>query len=53
VIFLVICLLRALRGDFTAKNHFAVQAAEMYWHFVDGVWIFVFSLVYLLPLIRG
>jgi cytochrome c oxidase subunit III len=53
IIFLVIVLLRALRGDFSAKNHFAVQAAEMYWHFVDGVWIFVFSLVYLLPLIRG
>ncbi len=53
VLFLVICLLRSLRGDFTAKNHFAVQAAEMYWHFVDGVWIVVFSLVYLLPLIRG
>jgi cytochrome c oxidase subunit III len=53
IIFLVITLLRALRGDFTVKNHFAVQAAEMYWHFVDGVWIFVFSLVYLLPLIRG
>jgi cytochrome c oxidase subunit 3 len=53
VIFLVICLLRSLRGDFTAKNHFAVQAAEMYWHFVDGVWVVVFSLVYLLPLIRG
>jgi len=52
VIFLVICLLRALRGDFTAKNHFAVQAAEMYWHFVDGVWVVVFSLVYLLPHIR-
>ena len=53
VIFLVICLLRSLRGDFTAENHFAVQAAEMYWHFVDGVWVVVFSLVYLLPLIRG
>ena len=52
VIFLVICLLRALRGDFTQKNHFAVQAAEMYWHFVDGVWVVVFSLVYLLPHIR-
>ena len=53
VIFLLICLLRSLRGDFTAKRHFAVQAAEMYWHFVDGVWVVVFSLVYLLPLIRG
>jgi heme/copper-type cytochrome/quinol oxidase subunit 3 len=53
VLFLLICLIRALRGDFTAKKHFVVQAGEMYWHFVDGVWIFVFSLVYLLPLIRG
>jgi len=53
LIFLVIVLLRSLRGTFTAKKHFAVQAAEMYWHFVDGVWVFVFSIVYLLPLIRG
>ena len=46
-------LIRSLRGDFTAKNHFGVQAAEMYWHFVDIVWVVVFSTVYLLPLIRG
>jgi cytochrome c oxidase subunit 3 len=52
LIFLIIVFLRALRGDFTTERHFAVQAAEMYWHFVDGVWVFVFSLVYLLPLIR-
>ena len=53
LIFLIIVLLRSLRGDFTAKNHWAAQAGEMYWHFVDGVWVFVFSLVYLLPLLRG
>jgi cytochrome c oxidase subunit III len=53
VIFLLIMLIRSLRGDFTAKNHFGVQAAEMYWHFVDIVWVVVFSTVYLLPLIRG
>jgi heme/copper-type cytochrome/quinol oxidase subunit 3 len=53
LIILLIVLLRALRGDFTAKQHFPVQAAEMYWHFVDGVWVVVFSLVYLLPLLRG
>lgn len=53
LIFLLIVLLRALRGDFTAKKHFAVEAGEMYWHFVDGVWVVVFSTVYLLPLIRG
>ncbi len=53
LIFLIICLIRALRGDFTAKNHFAVEAGEMYWHFVDVVWVLVFSVVYLLPLLRG
>ena len=53
VIFLLICWLRALRGDFAGKRHFAVEAAEMYWHFVDGVWVAVFSVVYLLPLILG
>lgn len=51
-IFLLIVWLRSLRGDFTAKNHFAVTAGEMYWHFVDGVWVFVFTIVYLLPLFR-
>lgn len=51
VIFLLICLIRSMRGDFTAKKHFAVQAAEMYWHFVDIVWIVVFSLIYLSPLL--
>ena len=53
LIFLIVILIRALRGDFTAKKHFAVEAGEMYWHFVDLVWILVFSTVYLLPLIRG
>ncbi len=53
LIFLTICLIRALRGDFTQKKHFAVEAGEMYWHFVDVAWVFVFSIVYLLPLLRG
>ncbi|TMC17762.1 MAG: heme-copper oxidase subunit III [Chloroflexi bacterium] len=49
VIFLTICLIRTIRGDFTAHKHFAFQAGEMYWHFVDFVWVAVFSTVYLLP----
>ncbi len=53
LIFLIICLIRALRGDFTQQKHFAFEAGEMYWHFVDGVWIFVFSTVYLLPFLLG
>src|SRR6266699_5539966 len=52
LIFLSVLLMRSLRGDFTAKNHWAIVAGEMYWHFVDGVWVFVLTVVYLLPLIR-
>lgn len=47
-LFLLVCFFRSLRGDFTAKRHFAVQAAEMYWHFVDVVWVFLFTILYLL-----
>ncbi len=53
VLFLLICLIRALRGDFNKHKYFAVEAGEMYWHFVDLVWVVVFSTVYLLPLLRG
>ena len=33
---------------FTADNHFGFAAAELYWHFVDGVWVVLFALLYLL-----
>jgi cytochrome c oxidase subunit 3 len=52
LIFLFVLLIRSLRGDFTVKHHWAITAGEMYWHFVDGVWVFVLTVVYLLPLIR-
>jgi len=46
VLFLLITWLRALRGDFAGKRVFAVEAVEMYWHFVDAVWVGVFGVVY-------
>jgi heme/copper-type cytochrome/quinol oxidase subunit 3 len=48
LLFLTVCLIRTARGDFTKDRHFAVNAAEMYWHFVDAVWIFLVTLLYLL-----
>jgi cytochrome c oxidase subunit 3 len=45
---LTIVLARALRGQFSARNHVAVEAVSIYWHFVDVVWIGVFSTIYLL-----
>src|SRR5579884_1019092 len=31
LIFLIIVLIRNMRGDFTVKKHFAIEAGEMYW----------------------
>jgi cytochrome c oxidase subunit 3 len=45
-IFLTICLLRLLAGGFTPKQHFGFEAAAWYWHFVDVVWLFLFSFLY-------
>ena len=46
VCFLAVCLVRALRGGFTARQHVGFQAAAWYWHFVDVVWLFLFVWVY-------
>ena len=45
---LTIILARAFQGQFSARNHVAVEAVSIYWHFVDVVWIAVFSTIYLL-----
>ncbi|RLQ87456.1 cytochrome c oxidase subunit 3 [Notoacmeibacter ruber] len=45
-IFLAVCLIRALRGDFTPEKHFGFEAAAWYWHFVDVVWLFLFFCIY-------
>jgi cytochrome c oxidase subunit 3 len=45
-IFLAVCLGRALMGQFTPERHFGFEAAAWYWHFVDVVWLFLFSAIY-------
>lgn len=45
-IFLMVCLGRALKGHFTPGQHFGFEAAAWYWHFVDVVWLFLFSAIY-------
>jgi cytochrome c oxidase subunit III len=46
-IFLAVCLGRAIAGQFTPERHFGFEAAAWYWHFVDVVWLFLFSCIYL------
>ncbi len=36
------------QDHYSDNSHFGVEAAELYWHFVDVVWIILFILVYLL-----
>ena len=45
-IFLIVCLIRANAGQFTAKQHLGFEFAAWYWHFVDVVWLFLFSCIY-------
>jgi heme/copper-type cytochrome/quinol oxidase subunit 3 len=46
--FIAIVANRARRGLVSAERHTAVEAASYYWHFVDVVWLFLFSTVYVL-----
>jgi cytochrome c oxidase subunit 3 len=45
---LVFATTRAFRGHFTPKEHRGVEVPGIYWHFVDVMWIVVYSTVYLL-----
>jgi len=47
-LFLTVCFLRALAGHFSPKQHFGFEAAAWYWHFVDVVWLFLFTCIYVL-----
>ena len=45
-IFLFVCLMRVNSGHFTPKQHLGFEFAAWYWHFVDVVWLFLFTAVY-------
>ncbi len=47
LLMLGVVLIKTFQGKFTAERHVTVEVVGMYWHFVDAVWIFVFSSLYL------
>ena len=49
VVYLSCIWVRAWQGAYTATNHSPVELVGLYWHFVDLVWIVLFTIVYLLP----
>jgi cytochrome c oxidase subunit III len=48
LIFLGIVWNNARKGLYTAEKHWGVEAATVYWHFVDLVWIFFYPALYLI-----
>jgi len=40
--------IRAFRGHYSPKEHRGVEVPGIYWHFVDIMWIFVFTTIYVL-----
>jgi len=45
---LLFMTIRAFRGHFSAERHHGVEIGGIYWHFVDVMWIVVYSTVYLI-----
>jgi cytochrome c oxidase subunit III len=48
IIFLSVVLRNGARGLYSEEKHWAVEAAAVYWHFVDVVWIFFYPALYLI-----
>jgi cytochrome c oxidase subunit III len=48
LVFIYLMLARGWAGQLTRDNHYALEAAAIYWHFVDVVWIGLFSTLYIL-----
>ncbi|MEJ1930324.1 heme-copper oxidase subunit III [Nostoc sp. NIES-2111] len=38
-------------GHYSATKHIGIEMAEIYWHFVDIIWIILFTLVYILNIL--
>ncbi|MHC4939474.1 MAG: cytochrome c oxidase subunit 3 [Planctomycetota bacterium] len=49
VIYLSCIWRRAKQGAYTADNHSPVELVGLFWHFVDLVWIVLFTILYLFP----
>ena len=45
---LIFVYVKALRGGYTTEDHQGVEVIGLYWHFVDLVWIILFTIVYLI-----
>jgi len=45
-IFIAVIFVRMTKSHFSRLHHFGFEAAAWYWHFVDVVWLFLFTMIY-------
>jgi cytochrome c oxidase subunit 3 len=45
---LLMVTIRAFRGHFSPEHHHGVEIPGIYWHFVDVMWIVVYTTIYIL-----
>ncbi len=48
VVCMVYVTIKAFKGKYTQADHRGVEVLGLYWHFVDLVWILLFTIVYLM-----
>jgi cytochrome c oxidase subunit 3/cytochrome o ubiquinol oxidase subunit 3 len=53
ILMLLILVVLSWRGSLSDDPAFPVEMVGLYWHFVDIVWIVIFTLVYLIPSPQG
>lgn len=48
IVYLTILMIQANSGVYTQSKHFGLTAGTLYWHFVDVIWVALFTLFYLI-----
>jgi cytochrome c oxidase subunit 3 len=53
LVFLAVVYRNGRKGLYSAQDHWQVEAAAVYWHFIDVVWIFYYPALYLIGTVIG
>jgi cytochrome c oxidase subunit III len=48
VCYLTVLLMQSAAGVYQGQKHFGITAGTLYWHFVDVIWVLLFSIFYLI-----
>jgi len=52
-VWLIVMAIAGIRGKIDSRRALSVEMAGLYWHFVDIVWVVIFTLIYLMRTVKG